>query len=78
MNQLVMITVDEDGHTVLKEHLKWCFVDPFGSDPQVFCDGQYFGEGQSECEYKTKEVQRGGITCRKCLDKIRFMKKVRL
>ncbi len=76
MNELVMITVDEDGSEV--ESPKWCLVDSAKGDPVTFCDGQFFGEGQGCAEFKLKEVKRGGITCPHCLKKIKAIKAVRL
>ncbi len=75
MNELVMITVDEDGSEVESPMV------PCGlcqRRPRYVCDGQFFGEGQGCAEFKLKEVKRGGITCPHCLKKIKAIKAVRL
>ena len=73
---LVKITVDEDGADV--DNAKWCLSIIAAGGSQSFCSGQYYGKGESSCEFKDKTVQRGGITCPECLQKIKEIKAIKL
>ena len=76
-HQLVRITVDDGGDP--KFDPQWCLVD--GGNPEgaaTLCQGEFFGYGESGCVFEVKYVQRGGITCVRCNDKIRLYKEVRL
>jgi hypothetical protein len=78
MNHLVRIIRDEDGE-LQSSHTDWHLVDPANSEsPRTLCGGEAFGEGESAVEYEEKAVQRGGITCRHCLNAIDTYKSVKL
>lgn len=68
MNKLVKILGDNHWHLIY----------PFESDESTFCEGDWL----SDNDHQTKEVKRGGITCRKCLKKIKeyksFFKSIKL
>lgn len=75
-NQLVKIIFDDDGEATNNDswHLA---VQPDGS-PRTLCTGEVFGGGEGEAVYKTKSVERGGITCPKCLEIIKQFKAIKL
>jgi len=75
-HELVKLLSDDDKEPY--DDPKWCVVDPLNTDPATLCTGEYFGEGQSDCTYETKTVKRGGITCNRCLAKLRWAKGVKL
>ena len=78
MNQLVKIFRDDDGTEI--ETPVWHLSDPvsLGAWGTVFCTTEVFGVGESTVEYKTKIVQRGGIECPTCLERLKLYKSVRL
>lgn len=57
----------------------WHLVDPCndGGDAAL-CTQEYFGIGESNCQFKTKQAKRGGVTCPDCLRKIKTYKAVLL
>lgn len=76
MNKLVRINRDEDGE--LTGRKVWCLVDPSNEQgPAAFCTQEFFGPGESSCEYEVKE-QLGGITCEHCIEKLKILKAVRI
>ena len=75
MNFLVKILVSDDGEK--REPQKWCLVVHY-TGSQTFCQGEFFGFGESGCEFETKTVKKGGITCDECLRKIKEIKNVKL
>ncbi len=76
MNRLVMLLTDDDGREYATP--VWHLIDVNGGGYTTFCSGEYFGEGESNCKYRLKEVKRGGITCPRCLEKIKAIKEVKL
>jgi hypothetical protein len=78
MNTLVKILSSDDGEDRSPELQVWHLAITAGGDPCTFCEGEFFGAGQSRCEFTMKEVERGGITCKGCLQKIRQIKSVKL
>lgn len=74
-HNLVKIITDEDGEPVKP---LWHFPLALDGSNRCICDGQVFGEGEGAATFKTKIVQRGGITCPACLDIIKSLKKVKL
>jgi hypothetical protein len=52
----------------------WHFID-WVDDPRAICTGIAFEE---ETVFKTKEVKRGGITCKKCINRIKEIKSIKL
>jgi hypothetical protein len=78
MNKLVQIIKDDDGFPKDDADV-WHLVDPCNDQgPAALCTQEFFGIGESVCEFKTKMVNAGGITCPECLRKIRDYKAVRL
>jgi len=78
MHQLVKIFCDTNGVPRDIDRQYWHLVYHHGSGDQTLCEGEYFGGGESGCEFETKEVKRGGITCPNCLEIIKNMKAVKL
>jgi hypothetical protein len=58
----------------------WHLVDTVGGCDVLFCTGDAFTEGDigKEGEYEIKEVKRGGITCKTCLEHLRVFKAIKL
>lgn len=78
MNRLVKLLVNEDGDTV--ENPVWCLVDPSEKQaPMPLCDGAVFESWDAVyVQFESKRVQRGGITCQKCLERLNILNAVRL
>lgn len=77
MNHLVKILSSDDGEPREPEYQYWHYVwNQNGT--QTFCQHEYFGFGESGCEYEEKSVKRGGITCPECLAKIKMIKAIKL
>ena len=77
MPYLVKIFQDNDGEEVPVKYQVWHLVYNFNGE-QAFCSGEYFGYGESAVVFKTKFVKRGGITCEKCLQKVKEIKAIKL
>lgn len=77
MNYLVKILSDDYGEPRDKASQYWHFVVSKGGN-QTLCEGEFFGQGESGCEFKVKEVERGGITCPNCLEQIKEIKAIKL
>lgn len=77
LNSLVKIIRDDDGD--LTGNDSWHLVDPTNDQGRAaLCTQEFFGLGESAVEYETRTAKRGGVTCQKCLEKIRRMKAVKL
>lgn len=75
-HEVVKILVNEDGD---KQHSpKWHLVIEHSGSLMALCTSEVFGYGEGSAEYKTKEVQRGGITCLRCLGIIKKFKRLKL
>lgn len=76
MNYLVMVTVDEEGAKV--SNPKWCLVNHFENTPVQDCTGKSVARKMNDDmdRYLFKYIQRGGITCQVCNDRVMFYKKV--
>ncbi len=74
-HELVMIFVNDDGDKIDKP--VWHFVE-YEQGVHALCTGEFVGSGESNCEYETKEVSRGGVTCPKCLEILRRHKAIKL
>lgn len=70
---IVKITVNDDGEKV--RNPKWHYAFNTGSGDQALCTGEYYGFGESGCEYK---LSRGKITCPDCVAIIKEIKKIKL
>ncbi len=75
MNYLIRILVDDNGEKRFDP--VWCLV-VHDTGNMAFCSGEFFGVGESGVVYEVKGCKRGGITCPKCLDKIKLIKAVKL
>jgi hypothetical protein len=76
--RLVKILTSDDGDKRDKDLQYWHLVEIVGGGPATFCQGEYFGHGESGCEYEEKEVKRGGITCPLCLERLKWVKSIKL
>jgi hypothetical protein len=78
VNTLVRIPRDDDGY--LKDDGDvWHLVDPENHQgASALCTGEFFGAGESACEFEIKEVSRGGITCPRCVSILKGYKAVKL
>lgn len=76
MANRVMLLTNEDKEEV--EDKVWCLIVDGGGAPMTFCTGEVFGFGEGEATYKTKTVKRGGITCERCIERIKSIKAVKL
>lgn len=77
MNDLVKVLTNDDGDA--QEDNGWCLVDPCNSQgPARLCTQEFFGLGESNCAFKTRSVNKGGVTCPECLQILRTYKAVRL
>ena len=73
-NRVVKITRDDTGEKIL--YAKWCLVDPANKQgAAALCSQQFFGMGESRCEFLEKE---GKITCPKCIETINIYKKIKI
>ena len=77
MNHLVKILTDDYGEPREKYLQYWHYVVDRGGN-QTLCEGEFFGAGESGCEFEEKSVSRGGITCPKCLQHIKEIKAIKL
>lgn len=75
-NQLVQISVTDDGEET--KDSRWHYVTQPDGSPRTLCGGEAFGFGEGEAVYKTKTVERGGITCDECLKIIKQFKAIKL
>lgn len=76
MPHIVKILTDDSGEKRFRP--VWCLVTIQAGGHATFCGGEYFGEGESGCEYKEKITVKGGITCDECLKLIRYIKSIKL
>jgi hypothetical protein len=78
MNQLVQILKHDDGEESDNPEY-WHLTDPCNSQGlATLCESEFYGHGESDCEFKVKTVLRGGITCPNCEKKIKTYKAVSL
>lgn len=77
MNHLVKILRSDDGEPREEDQQVWHYV-VNKQGTQTLCEGEFFGYGESGCEYEVKTLKRGGITCPKCLEFIKEMKDIKL
>jgi hypothetical protein len=75
MNTLVKIITTDDGNETNDNN--WHLVDPGNPlGEATLCGEEFFGGGESACEFELKESKRGGVTCPKCLTRLRIYKSV--
>lgn len=78
MNNLVRLITTDDGDTNIDPDI-WHLVDP--ANPQgtaSLCTQEFFGGGESACEFEMKTAKRGGVTCQRCIDIVKIYKAVKL
>lgn len=76
MNYLVKILSDDRGEK--RDSPVWCLSHQVTGGSATLCGGEYYGEGESGCEFKVKNTQKGGITCHECIRIIKEIKSVKL
>lgn len=74
--KLVKLITDDDGRKV--DRPAWHYVTHWSDGERTLCSGEVFGPGESQAEYKEKEVDKGGITCNRCLAIIKEIKAIKL
>lgn len=78
-HQLVKIFCDDGGERRDINQQFWHLVDGGNlTGNATLCQGEYFGFGESGCEFETKLVKRGGITCPGCLTRLKYYKRIKL
>jgi hypothetical protein len=77
-HDVVNLKTRNDGYSIKKADQVWCLVVTACGDAATFCTGEFFGSHQGGADGDTKTVQRGGITCPDCLEKIKMIKAVML
>ena len=77
MSHKIVKILSGDDYEV-RENAVWCLSEESCGDSSTFCDNEYFGYGASSAEYEVKIVEKGGITCEKCLRKIKRIKELKI
>lgn len=78
MQQLCKLIRNNDCEDIPEDERVWCLQTPYADGAMRFCTGEYFGAGEGNAIAEIKRVQRGGITCKNCLNHIQQIKSVRL
>ena len=78
MHRIVKILSSDDGEPTPKDSQVWHLVVVEAGSSCTLCGGEYFGFGESGCEYEAKNVDKGGITCKECLKIIKRFKDIKL
>lgn len=76
MAQLLVKILSDDGGEI-RDTPVWCLSVNWTGNA-TFCGGEFYVYGESGCTFKTKIVERGGITCETCLKRIADIKNVKL
>lgn len=80
-NIVKLTTVDDWQSKESARHIDkpvWCLVVESCGDNATFCKNEYFGEGQSSCNYELKTVTKNGVTCPDCLKMISKIKSINI
>lgn len=72
---LVKIIINDDGFE--QDTQDWHLLETDGGGPHALCTGEFVGDGESSCEYETKEVSRG-VPCPSCREILKRHKAIRL
>lgn len=73
-NSVVKIIMHDDG--TKSRYPKWHLIDPCNyQGPSTLCAGEFFGEGESACDYKLKI---GVVTCKECILMIKTYQKIKI
>lgn len=75
---VVKITARDDGEAVRKDEQVWCLVHQQSGSDATLCTGEVFGYGEGGAKYKTKQVEKGRINCKNCLQIIKKIKAIKL
>ena len=82
MNHVVRFLTTDDGEAVETNEQgdpiwgsEWHLVNSFGDAHRTLCGGEVFGFGEGAAEFEDK---LGKITCDRCIEMVKFFKKVRL
>ena len=75
---VVKIFSDMHGEKRDKADLVWHLSINQGGDNNTLCEGEFYGLGAGTTDYMIKHVEKGGVTCKNCLDYIRIIKDVKL
>lgn len=79
MNTLVKLLTHDDGEKIDKDEQVWHLSDPNTEQGErVLCTQEFYGYGESGCEFKTKTVKIGGIECDDCKKIIKLYQDVKL
>ncbi|MGH1373574.1 MAG: hypothetical protein ACRBBW_16155 [Cellvibrionaceae bacterium] len=80
-NNLVRQLVNDDGEVVLAGRRRWHLLTVTNGDDSLLCTGEFVSDAamsSNGAEYIHKTVERGGITCEKCIKIIKEFKAVKL
>ncbi len=77
VNDLVKILSRDDGEPVSRKEQVWCLSVVTAGSNATLCSGEFYGYGEGSATFKTKSVNRGGITCPECLARIKKIKAIR-
>lgn len=75
-HSLVKLLTDDDGEKYKNKF--WHLVHSPDGSRRTVCTGECFGLGEGDATYKSKRVEKGGITCPQCLEIIKWYKAIKL
>ena len=78
MQTLAKQIVNEDGDKIPEDEQVWHGLQSLVGDTGLICTMEFIDYGAGAGSYITKDVKRGGITCDKCLDTIKYYKSIKL
>jgi len=74
-HQVILQTMTFDGEP--EEFTPWHLLSNGEGDQTIFCTGEFVVDLEDQGR-KIKTVERGGITCERCLSQIRLIKNIKL
>lgn len=78
MQTLAKQLTNEDQEPVLEKDQVWHALQNSAGDTGLICTGEFIEYGAGHGYYVTKQVKRGGITCTRCIDTIKYYKSIKL
>ena len=78
MQTLVKQLVNEDQNPIPVDGQRWHAIHHVSGDLAMICTGEFICYGAGAGEYITKDVKRGGITCDRCIEVIKYYKAIKL
>jgi hypothetical protein len=78
MQTLAKQLINEDREKVLPEDMRWHALEEVTSDRALVCTGEFVDFGAGAGDYIFKNVNRGGITCEECIERIKYFKSIKL